>query len=293
MVERVTTAYDYLGGRPHIVERKLQVLADIRNELDRAMPRLAGDDREFARTFRPPESLRALSVADLPPLVRERFTETNGRFGTAVFVEIDPKLSRSRGEQLLKIADLLEGVREPGGEVVPNASRASVFAEMIRSMTKDAPRTIAVALGVVVLVAALATGSLLPVLAVLGSLLLAVWLTLGVAAAFDVRLNFLNFVALPLTFGIGVEYAINFYDRVRTLGDVPKSLQSVGGAIAACSLTTMLGYGTLLFGDNLALCSFGKYAVIGELSCLLTALLVLPAGLTLLRKRRPRRGSSS
>jgi predicted RND superfamily exporter protein len=42
----------------------------------------------------------------------------------------------------------------------------------------------------------------------------------------------------------------------------------------------------LLFGDNLALCSFGKYAVIGELSCLLTALLVLPAGLTLLRRRR-------
>lgn len=287
LVERVTTAYDYLGGRPHIVERKLQVLADIRYELDRAMPRLAGDDREFARTFRPPESLRPLSATDLPPLVRERFTETNGRFGTAVFVEIDPKLSRSRGEQLLKIADLLEGVREPGGEVVPNASRASVFAEMIRSMTKDAPRTIAVAFGVVVVVAALATGSFLPVLAVVGSLLLAVWITLGAAAAFEVRLNFLNFVALPLTFGIGVEYAINFYDRVRALGDVQKGLQSVGGAIAACSLTTMLGYGTLLFGDNLALCSFGKYAVIGELSCLLTALLVLPAGLTLLRKRRP------
>jgi predicted RND superfamily exporter protein len=288
LVERVITAYDYLGGRPQIVTRKLQVLADIRDELDRALPHLAGDDREFARTFRPPASLRPLTPTDLPPLVRERFTETDGRFGTAVFVEIDPKLSRSRGEQLLKIANLLEGVREPGGEIVPNASRASVFAEMIRSMTKDAPRTIAVAFGVVVVVAALATGSFLPVLAVLGSLLLAVWLTLGVAAAFEVRLNFLNFVALPLTFGIGVEYAINFYDRVRTLGDVRKSLQSVGGAIAACSLTTMLGYGTLLFGDNLALCSFGKYAVIGELSCLLTALLVLPAGLTLLRQRRAR-----
>jgi len=110
--------------------------------------------------------------------------------------------------------------------------------------------------------------------------------TLGVAATADVRLNFLNFVALPLTFGIGVEYAINLYDRVRALnGDIAGSIQSVGGAIAACSLTTMLGYGTLLFGDNLALRSFGKYAVIGELSCLCTALLVLPAGLTLLRRR--------
>jgi hypothetical protein len=33
----------------------------------------------------------------------------------------------------------------PDGNVVPNASRATVFAEMIRSMTRDAPRTIAAA----------------------------------------------------------------------------------------------------------------------------------------------------
>lgn len=285
LVQRVTTAHDYLGGRPAVVQRKLEVLADIRHEIDRALPRLRDRDREFAEEFRPPERLRPLTAGDLPPLLRERFTETNGHFGTAVFVEIDPKLSRSRGEQLLKIADLLEGVRDPSGQVVPNASRASVFAEMIRSMTRDAPRTVGVAFTVVVVVAALATGALLPVLAVLSSLLLAVWLTLGAAASFDVRLNFLNFVALPLTFGIGVEYAINFCDRVRALGDIRESLQSVGGAIAACSLTTMLGYGTLLFGDNLALRSFGKYAVMGELSCLGTALLMLPAGLTLLRRR--------
>lgn len=293
LVQRVTTAHDYLGGRPAIVQRKLQVLADIRREIDGALPHLRDRDREFAQEFRPPERLRPLTAEDLPQLLRERFTETNGRFGTAVFVEIDPKLSRSRGEQLLKIADLLEGVRDPSGQVVPNASRASVFAEMIRSMTRDAPRTIGVAFTVVVIVAALATGALLPVLAVLSSLLLAVWLTLGAASTFDVRLNFLNFVALPLTFGIGVEYAINFCDRVRALGDIRKSLQSVGGAIAACSLTTMLGYGTLLFGDNLALRSFGKYAVMGELSCLGTALLMLPAGLTLLRRlsRNPKIGS--
>lgn len=287
LVQRVTTVYDYLGGRPEVVARKLEVLADIRREIDRALPHLRDRDLEFAKEFRPPNDLRALGADNLPPLLRDRFTEANGRFGTSIFVEIDPKLSRSRGEQLLKIAQLLESVSEPNGEVVPNASRATVFAEMIRSMTRDAPRTIAVAFGVVVVVSALATGAALPVAAVLSSLLLAVWLTLGAAATWDVRLNFLNFVALPLTFGIGVEYAINLYDRYRALGgDIAGSVQSVGGAIAACSLTTMLGYGTLLFGDNLALRSFGKYAVIGELSCLSMALLVLPAGLSLFRRRR-------
>ncbi|RYZ09688.1 MAG: RND transporter [Myxococcales bacterium] len=289
LVQRVTTVYDYLGGRPEVVRRKLEVLSDIRAELDRALPRLRGPDLELAREMRPPERLRPLTAADLPALLRERFTEADGRFGTSVFVELDPTLSRSRGEQLLKIADLLEGVREPNGQVVPNASRATVFAEMIRSMTRDAPRTIGVAFGVVVMVSILATGSPSAVFGVLCSLLLGVWLTLGAAACFDVRLNFLNFVALPLTFGIGVEYAINLMDRFRALrGDLSTSIKSVGGAITACSMTTLLGYGTLLAGDNLALQSFGKYAVFGELSCLFTALFVLPAGLQLLRQRRAR-----
>jgi len=290
LVERVLTVHDYLGGRPDSVQRKLAILNEVREEMDRVLPRLTGDNLEFARSWRPPESLRALGAEDLPPLLRERFTEVNGRFGTAVYVEIDRKLSRSKGEHLLKIADLLEGVRGPGGQVVPNASRATVFAEMIRSMTRDAPRSMAVAFGVVVVVCSLATGALVPLIAVVGSLLLAVWLTLGLAANLDVRLNFLNFVALPLTFGIGVEYAINLNDRIRALnGQVSASIQSVGGAIAACSMTTMLGYGTLLIGDNLALRSFGKYAVFGELSCLLTALFVMPAGLSIWQRMKSRR----
>ncbi|HVY30814.1 MAG TPA: MMPL family transporter [Polyangiaceae bacterium] len=288
LVKRVTTVFDYLGGPPATVARKLEILTDIRRELDRISPHLKGEELELAHSFRPPEGLHPLGVADLPPLLRDRFTETDGRFGTAIFVDIDPTLSRSRGEELLKIANLLEGVRDPKGEIAPNASRATVFAEMIRSMTRDAPRTIAVAFAVVVLVSAIATGSLLVALTVLSSLLLAVWFTLGAAAVFEVKLNFLNFVALPLTFGIGVEYAINYSERLRALGDIRRSLESVGGAIIACSLTTMLGYGTLLVGDNLALRSFGKYAVMGELSCLTMALVMLPAGLTLVRRLRKR-----
>ena len=209
--------------------------------------------------------------------------------GTPVYVEVDPKLSRSRGEQLLKIADLLEGVRESDGKVVPNASRATVFAEMIRSMIRDAPRAVLVALGVVLVTSAIGVRALLPLAAVVGSLCLGVWMTIGAAASSEVRLNFLNFVALPLTFGIGIEYAINLYDRIRALnGDVSSGIQSVGGAVTVCSLTTMLGYGSLLLGDNLALRSFGRYAVYGEACCLLTALFVMPSALHLWQRRMKR-----
>src|SRR5262249_7152428 len=152
-------------------------------------PRTHGEDRDFLESYRPPERLRPLTTEDLPPLLREQFSETNGKVGTPVYVQIDRTLSRSRGESLLRIADLLEGVRDEHGQVVPNASRATVFAEMIRSMTGDAPRAVLVALGIVIIVTVIGTRTPLVAAAVLGSLALGVWLTLGAAAFFQVRLN--------------------------------------------------------------------------------------------------------
>jgi predicted RND superfamily exporter protein len=208
-----------------------------------------------------------------------------------VFVYLNRKLSRSQGENLLQIADLFESVSLKPGQVVPNASRATVFAEMIRSMERDAPRATLAALLVVLLVSLLATRALRPASAVLGSLLVGVWFTVGCAAWLNVRLNFLNFVALPLTFGIGVEYAINLYDRVRLFdGDIARGIASAGGAVGLCSLTTILGYGSLIFADNQALQSFGKYAVFGEVSCMLTALVIMPATLKAFSMRRARTG---
>lgn len=286
-VERVSTVYDRLGGRPELVKEKLVILERIRQEIDRALPRLSGADKEFAEEWRPPDDLRPPTPKDLPPLLKAQFSEKDGRVGTPVYVYLNRKLSQSRGENLLQIADVLESVSVDGKEIVPNASRATVFAEMIRSMERDAPRATVAALVIVTIVSVLATHALIPAIAVLGSLLIGVWLTVGAAAWFDVRLNFLNFVALPLTFGIGIEYAINLYDRIRLYdGKIAQGIASAGGAVGLCSLTTILGYGSLLFADNQALQSFGKYAVFGEVSCMLTALVIMPTTLNLYLRRR-------
>ena len=62
------------------------------------------------------------------------------------------------------------------------------------------------------------------------------------------------------------------------------ALRSTGGAVVLCSLTTIIGYYTLIIADNLALVSFGKLAIIGELACLVSAMVVLPAALVLDRR---------
>ena len=103
----------------------------------------------------------------------------------------------------------------------------------------------------------------------------------------SLKLNFLNFVAIPLIFGICVEYAINLYERMRAHGgDIAAGVRSAGGPVFLCSLTTILGYGSLLVADNQALQSFGRYAIAGEIACVSTALLVMPAALHLRARRR-------
>ena len=291
-IDHVETAWDRLGGEPDVVARKLRVLDQIRDDIDAILPHLTGEDAALAREWRPPEGLRAPTPDDLPALVRAQFTERSGRFGTPVFVHYKPWYSPSDGRKLIVVAGLTQNVRLADGRVVPTVSRATVFAEMVQAMSADGPRATLAAFGVVVLHSLLATRRLGPAAMVLGSLLSGVLLTVGGAAHVGVRLNFLNFVALPLTFGIGVEYAMNLYDRVEHLGGDPsRGLRSVGGAVTLCSLTTIIGYGSLLVADNQALQSFGYLAVAGEVACIATALFLLPAAMQLARRRRAKAGS--
>lgn len=280
-IDRIETVYDRLGGAPEVVEEKLRILSEIRSLVDEVSPKLKGEDKRIALEYRPPERLRPLTPDDLPDLARAQFEEKDGTVGTPLYVYLARGISQSNGKNLLDIAAIFENVQLPNGQIAPNASRSTVFAAMIRAMERDGPLATLIALLIVVAVTALVTGNALTSAAVLGSLFCGIVLTVGGAAWFDVRLNFLNFVALPLTFGIGVEYAINIFERIRFEGSIPEGLQSVGGPVALCSLTTILGYGALIFADNMALQSFGRYAMAGEFACILTALFVLPAALSL------------
>jgi predicted RND superfamily exporter protein len=285
-VERTQTVFDYLGGTPEQVTAKLEILAEIRDDIDALQKHLKGDDARIAKDWRPPERLRPLEPDDLPPMLAELFTEEDGRQGTRVYAYLSPGVSRSRADNMYAITNILESVKLPDGRIAPNASSTTVFTAIIRSLERDAPRAITAALVLVLVITLAVTRRVVPAAAVIGSLLAGILFTVGGAAWLGVRLNFLNFVAIPLTFGICVEYSVNLYERMRVHGgDVAAGIRSAGGPVFLCSLTTILGYGSLLVADNRALQSFGKYAIAGEISCILTALLVMPAALHALSRR--------
>jgi hypothetical protein len=176
-------------------------------------------------------------------------------------------------------------LREAAALSVPPAAVAGsllLSADLVDAMRADGPRATLIALAVVLLVTWLSfrrAGRL--ALASVAAVAVGVCLMLAVLVLTGEKVNFCNFVALPITFGIGADYSINVLSRWQASGgrDVGAAVASTGGAVALCSLTTIIGFGSLLVAQNRALHSFGVLAVAGELTCLVTAVLALPAAL--------------
>src|SRR5215510_3087782 len=91
---------------------------------------------------------------------------------------------------------------------------------------------------------ALLTRSLRDAAWIVGALCLGTLWMGGAFGALGLKMNFANFVVLPITFGIGVDYAVNLYQRCREAGPggVERAFAGSGGAVALCSLTTVIGY---------------------------------------------------
>jgi len=188
-------------------------------------------------------------------------------------------------------ANSFRHVTLPNGDVIKGSGRAVIFADMIYTIGEDAPRAIFVsALGtiLVILVAfrgnRLAFGVFVPWLVGIASLVAFMFLK-------KIHLNFLNFVAVPITIGIGAEYAHNMMQRYRFegAGKLPHVVRATGGALMLCSLTTSIGYFALLFSINKGIHSFGLSAAVGELTCIAATVLWLPALLATLERRRSRK----
>ncbi len=291
LIQEISTIWDLLPGTREEQLKKLEVLERIRDRLTpRVMYDLAEDERTRVEEIRPPETLRVLEPKDVPPLLRRRFEEKNGVIGTVFYVKYKHGVSLSNGHNLLRIAKTTDNVTLPDGTRVLTASRSTIFAEMIRSMERDGPLATGASFLAVAVVVLLATMNRRGVTAVLLALVLGVVWMLGTGAWLGEKLNFLNFITLPITFGIGSEYPFNIYDRSRLLGgDVTQAVKLHLGAVALCSFTTVVGYGSLILADNQALQSFGRLAVIGEVACIYGALLFLPSLLHVMRELAEKR----
>ena len=263
--------------------RKLAVLAEIRTLLSSPdLEALDDADRAEALRLRPPDDLRPLVDTDIPDALASPFIEVDGSRGKLLLATPGKGYEIWDAHDTVRFSNNVRALGLPADHHLGGAS--FVFADVLEAVLSDGPRATLVA----------ALGAILMVLIVIGrnrySLITIACgasgtvLMIAAAALLGLRINFLDFVALPITIGIGIEYAVNIVSRVRQDGLDHRSevLASTGGAVFLCSYTTIVGYGSLLISQNLGIRSFGVAAMLGELTCLVSALLLAPALLSVL-----------
>jgi uncharacterized protein len=293
LIASVLTLEDFVPTQQGI---KIATLKRIKNLLRPGILfRLDSAERRRVSLFLTPEALEPFSEESLPRRLVDRFREKNGAFGNLVLIEPPITRQTAQGDKLIQLVRDIRNDVDSVSPGTPVAGRLPVSADMIDSILSEGPiatatSAIAVLLLVILLFRRIAIWGWVVMALLIGIL----WMV-GFVALVDLKVNFLNFIAFPITFGIGVDYALNVFQRFREERSRPgvsaskaviHAVRSTGGAVALASLTTIIGWGSLLIAGNQAFVSFGRLAVLGELTCVFVAVWFVPSLIQVLNETR-------
>ena len=268
---------------------KLALLDEIRTLLDDDLvDQFDERDRETVDKIRPPVELAPMTDADVPDELAWPFTEQDGSRGKLIVASGSLRFKTWNIRHRMEFAAGFRALALPPGTVV--GGQSFIFADMVEAMGRDGPlATLSALLGAVFVVWLLVglgrhgAVTLLCAFAGISGMI-------ALVSAVGLEVNVIDFIALPITIGLGIDYAVNIAARERQQAehDARGLLATTGGAVMLCSFTTIVGYGSLLLSDSGGIRSFGLAAIRGELTCVGAALLLGPSLLGL-RRAGPRR----
>ncbi len=268
-----------------LLEEIRAIMLDLRRHADEATRRRI--DEEL-----PPEDLRELGPQDLPEPIARPFVERDGTRGSVVYVEHGEGRSQSDGRYLVEWTEAVRAPRNLDGTPVAVAGTVPVMADLVSAIRTDGPKAVALSFVATVILLVITFRTMRARAITLASHLVGIVWMVGLMAALGIKVNFLNFVALPITFGNGVDYGVNVMRRYLEERDgkdaraaAAAAIRETGGAVTLCSLTTVIGYLALYTSPNQAVNSFGAAMSISEITCVAAAVIALPAALVLVDRR--------
>jgi len=220
-----------------------------------------------------------VTIKSLPAPLSDRYLSPTGVYR----VEVLPRANLQNNRALKAFVGAVQSVapEATGAPVVElRAGNAVITAFLLAT-------ALAAAFILVLLFAVLR--SIADVLLVLAPVGLAGLLTIGTVVLLDRSFNFANIIALPLLIGLGAAGGIHIVSRWRRREtDAPRS--TTGRAILFSALTTVASFGTLAVSPHRGTASMGELLMIAIGWSLVCTLVVLPAALRMIERRRALHG---
>jgi predicted exporter len=250
------------------LERRWTAVAEALADPARAAGMQAAIDARAVRTARALAELRAGCLATireaLPAAVRASSMSPAGSWLLQVVPAGDawdePTL-RAFVAQLRTIDPFVTGVPVTQVESIADMRRAFEFVSWL-------------SLAAILVIAWIDFGSLRHALLATATVVAGVLIMLGLLGPLGLSLNLANFFAVPMLLGLGIDSAIHVLHRWKR---DPEGLPATLTATAFTGVTTAIGFGALILADHRGLASLGWAMLIGSISCVVVAVVVLPA----------------
>ena len=234
---------------------------------------LFADYREEIAHLKKNADTTPVRVEEIPENLRERFVSPNGVYLINVYPGVDVWDINQRNE-------FIRQVKQVASSATGNAMHMFESTRLMKDgyIHGGIYAMIAIFLYVLISFNSLRTALIVLLPVVVGS----VW-TVGIMDLVDVSFNLANLVILPLIIGIGVVNGVHIVHRYREETDKTMSIltRSTGPSVILSSLTTMIGFGSLMVADHQGVFSLGLVLSLGVGSCLVASVTVLPAVLKL------------
>ncbi|MEZ6185501.1 MAG: MMPL family transporter [Planctomycetota bacterium] len=211
----------------------------------------------------------------LPPAIREHFVGDDGSFAVYVYPTEDvwhpPAMER-----------FLQATRE----VDPELTGSTVSVHEASFVLREAFEvSTLVTLTLVLLILGLDFRGRGALLALVPLVLGGLWLAEAMGAL-GLSLNMANFFCVPILLGLGIDDGVHIVHRAQEAPGAPLAGHAAGTGVVLSSLTTMIGFGSLMTSSHAGLASLGAVMALGAGVLLLAAVGVVPA---LIRLRTPAR----
>ena len=231
------------------------------------------DYRKLMRDFKINAEPRLIEIAGIPKKLRDRYISKQGKFLITVFPNVDIWNLEKRQQYLKELSS-----------VDPNVTGSAVHMfNSTRLMTEGYINGGIYAMAAIVIYVFIIFRNLRTVLFILVPVVAGSIWTLGIMDLTGLKLNMANLVILPLILGIGVVNGIHITHRYREEPDKNKVVlsRSTGQAVILSSLTTMIGFGSMMVADHYGVYSLGLVLSLGVFCCLIASITFLPALLKL------------
>ncbi|MFA7480015.1 MAG: MMPL family transporter [Vulcanimicrobiota bacterium] len=219
-------------------------------------------------------------LAHLPEALADRSISKSGKFVLRIF----PRADCWKREALVKF---VASLRRVDPDVTGTPILIHHYLKELRTAYSEAGLY---ALAAIALFLLLHYRSLVEAgLALFPKLLAVVWM-IGIMGVAGVSFNVANFLALPITMGIGLVFGINVLNQCRRDGVEALFESATANSVLLSGVVMTIGFASFIRANHLGVSSFGFVMAVGVAANILTSLMVLPAILGSWERVRRSRG---